>query len=132
MNRAKVMRHLGATRQQLFDQVDRPALKPLPAEAYVFAEWRRCRPGLDYHVRIDEHGYSVPFALARTELDARITATTVEIFHKGKAGRQPHPPLPARPQHHARAHASRPPPFCRVDAGALARRRRQDWPQRRR
>jgi transposase len=84
LNRTKVMRHLGATRQQLFDQVDRPALKDLPAEAYVFAEWRRCRPGLDYHVRIDEHGYSVPFALARTELDARITATTVEVFHKGK------------------------------------------------
>jgi transposase len=84
LNRAKVMRHLGAARQQLFDQVDRPALKPLPAEAYVFAEWRRCRPGLDYHVRIHEHGYSVPFALARTELDARITATTVEVFHKGK------------------------------------------------
>ena len=82
LNRAKVMRHLGATRQQLFDQVDRPALKPLPAEACVFAEWRRCRPGLDYHVRIDDHGYSVPFALARTELDARITATTVEVFHK--------------------------------------------------
>src|SRR5512132_3207363 len=40
LNRAKVMRHLGATRQQLFDQVDRPALKDLPAEAYVFAEWR--------------------------------------------------------------------------------------------
>ena len=84
LNRAKVMRHLGATRQQLFDQVDRPALKALPAEAYAFAEWRRCRPGLDYHVRIDEHGYSVPFALARTELDARLTATTVEVFHKGK------------------------------------------------
>ena len=84
LNRVKVMRHLGATRQQLFDPVDRPALKHLPVEAYVFAEWRRCRPGLDYHVRIHEHSYSVPFALARTELDARITATTVEVFHKGK------------------------------------------------
>ena len=51
---------------------------------YVFAEWRRCRPGLDYHVRIDDHGYSVPFALATTALDVRVTATTVEAFHKGK------------------------------------------------
>ena len=84
LNQAKVMRHLGATRQQLFDQLDRPALEPLPAEPYVFAEWRRCRPGLDYHVRIDDHGYSVPFALATTALDVRVTATTVEAFHKGK------------------------------------------------
>ena len=74
------MRHLGATRQQLFDQVDRPALKDLPAEAYVFAEWRRCRPGLDYHVRIDDHGYSVPFALARTELVQRSTSANTPVM----------------------------------------------------
>ena len=119
--------HLGATRQQLFDQVDRPALKALPAEAYAFAEWRRCRPGLDYHVRIDEHGYSVPFALARTELDARLTATTVEVFHKGKR-------VASHIRRYQRGHSTTPehmpgpPPLCRVDAGALARRGRRDRP----
>lgn len=84
LNRDKVMRHLGATRCQLFDQLDRPALRPLPVAPYEFAEWRHCRAGLDYHVRIDLHAYSVPCALARSEIDARVTATTVELFHKGR------------------------------------------------
>ena len=39
---------------------------------------------LDYHVEIDKHFYSVPFRLLREEVDARITAKTVEIFHRGK------------------------------------------------
>jgi hypothetical protein len=49
------MRHLGVSRRQLFEELDRPARSPLPAEAYVYAEWRRRRVGLDYHVDIDGH-----------------------------------------------------------------------------
>lgn len=81
---ARTMRHLGASRGQLFAQVEAPALRPLPAAPYEYAEWQRCRPGLDYHVEIDRHYYSVPHRLIRRPLDARITATTVEIFDAGK------------------------------------------------
>ena len=38
------------------------------------AEWKRCRVGLDYHVEIAKHFYSVPFTLARQEVEARITS----------------------------------------------------------
>src|SRR6185436_20529424 len=59
------MRRLGVSRQQLFDELDRPALAALPIEPYVYAEWRQRRVGLDYHVDIDGHYYSVPHRLLR-------------------------------------------------------------------
>ena len=51
---------------------------------YVYAEWKKCRAGLDYHIAIDRHYYSVPYQLLKTELWARITARTVEVFHIGQ------------------------------------------------
>ena len=81
---ARVTRHLGASRQALFEELERPALKPLPAEPYVYAEWKECRLGLDYHVEVEKHYYSVPHQLLREKMWARITARTVEVFHRGK------------------------------------------------
>ena len=43
----KVTRHLGASRRDLFDTLDRPALKPLPARPYEYAEWLERKVGLD-------------------------------------------------------------------------------------
>ena len=78
------MRGLGTTRRALFEQFDRPALLPLPPDAFEYAEWQRCRVGLDYHVTIDKRVYSVPHHLLRQEVEARITAGIVEVFHRGK------------------------------------------------
>lgn len=78
------MRGWGTTRRALYEQIDRPALGGLPSVAYEYAEWRCCRVNLDYHVEIARHYYSVPFQLLRQEVEARITAKTVEIFHRGK------------------------------------------------
>lgn len=78
------MRRLGVSRRQLFEQLDRPALGALPAEAYVYAEWRLRRVGLDYHVDIDGHYYSVPHRLVKAQIEARVTQRTVELFHKGE------------------------------------------------
>ena len=56
----KVTRHLGASRRDLFETLDKPAFKPLPVEPYVYAEWKQCRAGLDYHINVGRHYYSVP------------------------------------------------------------------------
>lgn len=80
----KVTRHLGASRLQLFEQLDKPALKPLPAEPYIYAEWKQCRAGIDYHVEVRKHYYSVPYQLVKKELWVRLTSRTVEVFHKGE------------------------------------------------
>ena len=80
----KVTRHLGASRRDLYQKIDKPALKPLPVKPYVYAEWKQVRVGLDYHVDIGRHYYSVPHQLLKQKLWARITARTVEIFHQGQ------------------------------------------------
>jgi hypothetical protein len=67
----------------LFEQLDRPALQSLPPRPYEYADWKRCRVNLDYHIEIAKHFYSVPFRLLRQEVEARITAKTVEIYHRG-------------------------------------------------
>ena len=81
---ARVSRHLGASRRQLFDEVDRPALQSLPQETFPYADWKQCRVGIDYHVEVNKHYYSVPHQLLREKVWARVTARTIEIFHKGK------------------------------------------------
>lgn len=84
LNERQPLRRLGVTRRRLLEEVDRPALKPLPGEAYEFCEWRVRRVGVDYHVDIDDHYYSVPYRFARAEVEARLTARGVEVFHKGE------------------------------------------------
>jgi len=84
LNEERPIRRLGVTRRQLLEQIDRPALKSLPTEPYEFSEWRTCRVGIDYHIEVAAHYYSVPHRFARAEVDARLTARTVEIFLKGE------------------------------------------------
>jgi transposase len=79
----RVSRHLGASRRALFDALDRPALKSLPTEAFAYAEWQQTSVGQDYHVEVDKHFYSVPYTLVREALWVRLTATTIEAFHRG-------------------------------------------------
>jgi transposase len=109
------MRGWGTTRRALYEQVDRPALLTLPATPYEYAEWKRCRVNLDYHVEIDKHFYSVPFRLLRAEVDARVTATTVELFHHGK--------LVAAHQRSQRAYR----PTTIADHMPSSHRRYRDW-----
>jgi transposase len=78
------MRHYRASRRALFEALDRPALKPLPATRYQHALWKFVRANIDYHVEFDGHYYSVPFPLRQETFDLRSTATTVEIFHHGQ------------------------------------------------
>jgi transposase len=84
INERRPLRRLGVTRRQLFEELDRPALRSLPVEPYVYAEWRLRRAGLDYHVDVDGHYYSVPYRFANEELSVRLTARTVEVFRKGE------------------------------------------------
>jgi transposase len=84
LNESQPLRRLGVTRRQLLEEVDRPALKALPDSVYEYSEWRLPRVGVDYHVDIDAHYYSVPYRFARAEVEARVTARGVEIFHKGE------------------------------------------------
>jgi len=77
-------RKLPGCRREHFEQLDRPALQRLPAEPYVYAEWKQARVHIDYHVAIDGHYYSVPYALIKKAIEVRITRHTIECFHRGQ------------------------------------------------
>ncbi|MBI2607053.1 MAG: IS21 family transposase [Deltaproteobacteria bacterium] len=81
---ARVMRHVKQSRRELYERLDRPALKPLPASAYEWSEWKKVRLNIDYHVAFDDHYYSAPYTLYQEELWIRAGHPTIEIFHKGK------------------------------------------------
>ncbi|MER2509392.1 MAG: IS21 family transposase [Amaricoccus sp.] len=81
---ARPMRKIGATRRQLFESIDAPALAALPAEPYEYAEWKKARVAPDYHIELHGHFYSVPSGLIRQTVEARITEAGVEVFHNGK------------------------------------------------
>ena len=74
---------LHGTRRSLFESLERPALKPLPTTRYEYAEWRKARVNIDYHIAVENHFYSVPYRLIRKQVEVRLTASTVEAFHDG-------------------------------------------------
>lgn len=75
---------LPGTRRSQFEALDQPALRLLPDQPYEYAEWRKARVSLDYHVEVDKHYYSVPHSLLRQQLDVRLTEKTIELFHRGQ------------------------------------------------
>ena len=77
-------RKLPGSRAELYETIDRPALQPLPAQRFVFAEWKKTRINIDYHVELDGHYYSAPYQLVGKEVELRYTSGTVEIFYQGK------------------------------------------------
>jgi transposase len=65
------MRVYGASRRELFERLDRPALQPLPSEPFSYAEWKMARLNIDYHAEIDHHYYSAPYSLVHEQVEAR-------------------------------------------------------------
>src|SRR3954465_4821386 len=84
LNDERPLRGLGVTPPGPLAEHDRPHLKGLPSQPYAYAEWRLRRVGIDYHVEVDAHFYSVPYRFARSEVEVRLTPRTVEIFLKGE------------------------------------------------
>ena len=78
------LQKMKVSRKELFETIDRPAMKPLPQARYEYAEWVKPRVNIDYHVEVKQHYYSVPYQLKGELVDARLAARTVEIFFKGK------------------------------------------------
>jgi len=97
----RTMEHLGNSRRELFEELDQPALKPLPIEPYEFAVWKKAKVHIDYHVEFEKHYYSVPHELISEKVWIRATRYTVEIFHKHRRVSS-HPRSRARGRHTTR------------------------------
>jgi transposase len=77
---SRVMKRYGKSRRALFDELDRPALAPLRSDSFVHGDWSYATVGLDYHVCVDGHHYSVPYTLVGEHVESRRSAATVEVF----------------------------------------------------
>lgn len=80
----QLFQKMKTSRQELFDTVDKPALKALPPSRYQYAEWKKAKIHLDYHFVFDDHFYSVPYQHVRQTVDIRATAKTIECFYRGQ------------------------------------------------
>ncbi len=81
---ARSFQKLEGSRQSMFEELDKPALKPLPQTRYELAEWKQATVHIDYHIEVDKHRYSVPYQLVSKKVDVRSTQSTIEVFCKGK------------------------------------------------
>lgn len=72
------------SRRELFESIDKPALKPLPPHRYQYAEWKRAKIHIDYHFVFDDYFYSVPHQYIHKEVEIRATAKTVECYYKNQ------------------------------------------------
>ena len=80
----RAFKKLPGNRASAFAELDRPALRPLPAVRMPIARFKPARVNIDYHVELDGHYYSVPHALVGERVELRITTGTVEVLHGSK------------------------------------------------
>ncbi len=75
---------LPGTRRSQFEQLDKPALRPLPTQPYHYAEIKQASVHIDYHIEYDKHYYSVPHHLVKEKVEVQATETTLAIYHHGQ------------------------------------------------
>ena len=81
---AQKFQKMDASRKQLFEEIDKPALQPLPQYAYEYATWKKAKVNIDYHFVFENHYYSVPYKFIHQEIEVRATSQIVECFYHGK------------------------------------------------
>lgn len=77
-------RVLPGSRSELFAQLDKPALRPLPGYRYEYVDSHQAKVGPDYHILYRKHAYSVPHQLVGERLQLEATARLVRIYHHGE------------------------------------------------
>jgi len=75
---------MNTSRRELFEKIEKPAMKPLPPTRYEFLEWKTAKVGIDYHISVGSHLYSVPYQLVGERVDVRLSSVTVEVLYKNR------------------------------------------------
>ncbi len=72
------------SRRNLFDEIEKTTLRPLPLRRYELKEFRRFKVSPNYHIEIreDNHYYGVPWQYKGKDVTVIYTTSTVEIYHK--------------------------------------------------
>jgi transposase len=82
---SRIMRVYGKSRKQLFEELDKPAFRPLPERRFVYGQWKiDVGVNIDYHIEIDFHYYSVPYQLMGEQVDVKQYPMTLEVYYKSQ------------------------------------------------
>jgi transposase len=74
----------GVTRRELFEKLDKPALKPLPKIRYEYKELKLLKVNKDYHIQLEYCFYSVPYQLIGQKVEVWFSSKVVSITFNGK------------------------------------------------
>ncbi len=77
------LRNLPYTRREMFEKLDKPALLPIQP-GYTFGRFVKAKVDPQYHVRVDKKYYSVPHQNKGKDVEARLSAFSVEVFYNGQ------------------------------------------------
>jgi transposase len=80
----KVVKHLQKSRTELFKEIDQAYLNPLPANKYVYKQFKLAKVNQDYHISLLKCNYSVPFNYLKEEVEVRYSTQGVYIYYKNK------------------------------------------------
>ncbi len=80
----KVMKHIGKSRAQLFKELEKDKLKPLPLNRYIYEQYKIVRVNTDYHIRLDKCYYSVPYKYLKEKVEIRYSTHHVRIYFKNQ------------------------------------------------
>jgi transposase len=75
---------LPGTRLSQFEQLDKPALRALPAQPYQYADIKQARVHIDYHIEYDKHYYYVPHHLVNQAVEDQATDSAEANYHQGQ------------------------------------------------
>ncbi|HBX37488.1 MAG TPA: IS21 family transposase [Pseudohongiella sp.] len=73
-------KRMPGSRQQAFEQLDKPALRALPSQRYEYQEIKTVKVNIDYHVQYDQHLYSVPHQYVGERLELHASANLVRLY----------------------------------------------------
>jgi hypothetical protein len=72
----------GQSRRQRFEELDKPYAQQLPAEPFKISSVKlNVLVGHNYHIRFEDHFYSVPHYLATQRVDVYQIGPIIEIYH---------------------------------------------------
>jgi len=72
------------SRQSVFEELDKPALRPFPYNHFEYVEYVVRRTPPNYHVEYGDFHYSVPHELYKQLVTIRASVTTIEILNDNR------------------------------------------------
>ena len=79
----RAFKQLPGNRKEAFERLDKPALRALPRQPYHYIDIKNVTVNIDYHVRYNDHHYSVPHQYVGERLEVHASDATVHVYFRG-------------------------------------------------